>query len=251
MKGLERWQGKVALVTGASSGIGAATARAMARAGLRVVLAARRLPVLQGLEAELTGAGAQATAVRLDLASEDSVKAMFGAIRERWGGVDAVVNCAGVAWHGLVETGNSEQWRQMTDINVLGFAFCLREAVAALKDRPLAHIISISSMSAHRIKPGGNIAYYGASKHAMRAIVDGLRMEMVQAGTPIKVSMISPGLVDTEMYETAVPASLGLDAKDRDRFLDPAWVADAVLWILSTPPHVQVHDMFLIPIAQG
>ena len=250
MKGLQRWQGKVALVTGAGSGVGEATARALSGAGLRVVLAGRRPEPLERLRRELAAAGGEAMCVYLDLAQEQSIKAMFAAIRRDWGGVDAVVNCAGVAWHGTVEDGDSDQWRQMSEINFLGFALCLREALSALKERPVAHIINISSMSAHRIKPGGDIAFYGASKHGMRAVVDGLRGELAAKGSPIKLSMISPGLIHTGMVETAVPAHLGLDPQDRDRFLDPAAIADAVLYLLSTPPHVQIHDMFMLPIGQ-
>lgn len=246
----DRWAGRVVLVTGASSGIGMATARALAAAGLRVALAARRTDILDDLRDRIIEAGGEAMVTPLDLADEDSIKAMFASIRSAWGELDAVVNNAGVAYHGSIESGSTEHWRQMTEINFLGFAICLREAVANLKHRPDAVIVNISSLSSHRIKPGGGIAYYGASKHAMRAVVEGLRGELATEGSMLKVGMISPGLVDTGMYDTAVPPELGLDAKDRDRFMDPNWIADAVLYMLSTPPHVQIYDIFMAPIGQ-
>ncbi|MBI3992900.1 MAG: SDR family NAD(P)-dependent oxidoreductase [Candidatus Lambdaproteobacteria bacterium] len=250
MKGLQRWRGKAALVTGAGSGIGEATARALSGAGLRVVLAARRAEPLERVRRELAEAGGEALCVPLDMAREESIKAMFAAIRQAWGGVDVVVNNAGLAWHGTVEHGDSDQWRQMAEVNFLGFSLCLREALAAVQQRPMAQIINISSLSAHRIKPGGDIAFYGASKHAMRAVVDGLRAELAAKGSHVKLGMISPGLVHTGLVHTAVPVKLGLDPEDRTRFLNPASVADAVLYMLSTPPHVQIHDIFLLPIGQ-
>lgn len=248
---MARWRGRNALVTGASSGSGAAIARALAGAGLRVVLAARRLERLEQMRAELTAGGAEALAVRLDLADEESIKAMYDRVQREWGGVDLVVNNAGVAFHGSIAEGNSQEWRDMANINFVGFSICLREAVAAVADRPEGMIINISSLAAYRINPAAGISFYGASKHAMRAMVDGLRGELALKGSPIRLGMISPGLMDTEVLARAMPEDkFGLDPSDRNRFLDPASIADAVLFMMSTQPHVQIHDIIMRAIGQ-
>lgn len=248
---LARWAGRVAIVTGASSGSGAATARALAGIGMRTVLAARRLERLEQTARELVAQGHEAMAVRLDLADGASIGAMFDAVRAAWGGVDTVVHTAGVGYHGDVEGGNADEWQAMADINFVGFAKCLQASVAAVRERPEPVIVCVSSLSAHRINPAAGITVYGASKHAMRAVVDGLRGELAAKASPVKVGMISPGLIDSEMLESAMPADkFGLDTKDRTRFLDPADIADAVLWMLSTPPTVQIHDIIMRPIGQ-
>ncbi len=249
--GLARWRGKVALVTGAASGIGRATARALAAEGLFVALADRNEPGLRAVAAELQGRGAATLVVSVDVRDEQRIKAMYAQVRQAWGGVDAVVHCAAVGSLGSVTGGDTAQWRDMTDVNFMGFSINLREAVAELEGKPLAAIVAISSLSAHRLLPGTRIVFYSATKHALRAMVDGLRAELAERGSPIKLGMISPGIVDTGLVRTTVPLDeLGLRPEDRTRFLDPAAIADAVLYMLSTPPMVQVHDIQIRPIGQ-
>lgn len=249
--GLARWRGKAALVTGAASGIGRATARALAGEGLRVALADRNAEGLSAIGKELADEGAQVLQVPVDMRDEAQIKRMYQQVQNEWGGVDAVVHCAAVGWFGTVGGGNTEQWREMVDVNFVGFSISLREAVAALANKTDAAIINISSLSAHRILQGSGITYYSATKHALRAMVDGLRVELAEQGSPIKLGMISPGLVDTGMIKTSVKVDeLGLSVDDRNKFLDPASIAEVVLFMLSTPREVQIHDIQIRPIGQ-
>ena len=249
--GLARWRGKVALVTGAASGIGRATARALAGEGLRVALADRNTEGLRAVAEALAAGGATALQVPVDMRDEQRIKGMYAQVREAWGGVDVVVHCAATGFYGTVSEGDSDQWRAMSEINFVGFSLSLREAVAALAGKQDAAIINISSLSAHRILPGSGIVFYSATKHALRAMVDGLRTELAERASPIKLGMISPGIVDTGLIKTTVKLDeLGLSPEDRSRFLDPGAIADAVLYMLSTPPMVQVHDIQIRPIGQ-
>ncbi len=250
-EGIARWRGKIALVTGAASGIGRATAGALASAGLMVALADRNEEGLRAVSEELSFQGAEALVVPVDMRDEERIKSMYAAVGETWGGVDAVVHCAAVGMFGTVTGGDSDQWREMTEVNFLGFSYSLREAVAALQGKADAAIINISSLSAYRILAGSGIVFYSATKHALRAMVDGLRAELAEQGSPIKLGMISPGLVDTGLIEHTVKLEAqGLRVEDRAKFLDPASVADAVMFMLSTPAMVQIPDIQIRPIGQ-
>ncbi len=247
-----RWNGKVALITGASSGIGEALARELAGAGMKVAICARRKDRLNALAQELEEAGHEVLAVEADLRSEDSILAMFEAIRERWGGVDVLVNSAGLGRLSPLVDSPTDWWREMLEVNVLALSICTREAVQDMRKRGDAgHVIHISSLSAYRIPAGNGGGMYGATKHAVRALTEGLRLELRGMNSNIRVSAISPGFVETEFAkiyhqseEKAHELYASLDA------LQPQDIADAVRYILDAPPHVQVHDLLIRPTAQ-
>lgn len=247
---LSQWRGKTALVTGASSGIGAATARALAAGGVRVALAARRMERLEALRDQLRAEGAQVMALPLDVQSEASVVEVFDAVRDAWGGVDVMIANAGLGRYDSIVNGKTEDWQELIDVNVMGFMFCLRHALDEMKGNPHAQIVAVSSILAHWVLPGQPNVFYAATKHAMRAIMDGLRAEMAQTGSPIKLGMVSPGFVATEFQHNA--ARLAPDEKFRYRIepLQSEDVAEAVCYLLSTPPEVQVHDIIMRPVAQ-
>lgn len=244
---MEHWRGRVAVVTGASSGIGEAVASALAGAGMRVVMAARRAGRLAALRERLTGAGQQAIAVETDVRDEEQVAALFRRTRETWGGVDVLVNNAGLGRAAPLMSGATELWREMVEVNLLGLCMCTREAVQDMQHRGSAgHIIHLSSMAAHRVPPGSGV--YAATKYGVRALTEALRQELHAAQSPIRVTAISPGFVETE-FAVVFHQSEEAARKTYSRFtvLEPRDVANAVVYALSQPAHVQIHDVLMRP----
>jgi NADP-dependent 3-hydroxy acid dehydrogenase YdfG len=240
--------GRSVVVTGASSGIGAAAARAFVDAGAAVTLAARRVDRLAALAAEL---GAQAAVVQADMRIEADVVRLIASARERFGGVDVLVNNAGLGRNAPLSSAPTELWREMLETNVLGLAIATREAIQDMDRRGVAgHIVNVSSMAGHRI-PGPDSAMYAATKFAVRALTEGLRQELRARNSDIRVSEVSPGYVETEFAEV-FSGSPEAAAKQYGRLkvLEPRDVANAILWIVTQPPHVQVHDVLMRPTAQ-
>ncbi len=244
MHDLSSWTDSVALVTGASAGIGASIVRKLHAAGLRVAFCARRVDRIEALEAEL---GERAWAIPCDLRDEASIDSMFDAIRARWGGVTVLVNNAGLGHDAPLRTGTTELWREMLEVNVLALCICTREALKDMGDR--GHVIHISSMAGHRV-PGGS-GVYSATKHAVKALTEGLRLELREAGSNVRVSAISPGYVETE-FAAHYNKSEEQAAQTYARFpcLQPDDVAEGLLYLLAQPAHVQVHDLLMRPTRQ-
>ena len=241
----------MALVTGGSSGIGRAVAAALVQAGMRVAACARRLDRLDSLQAQLGDAGVRLLPIRADMRREEDIMDMFAQVRERWGGVDVLVNNAGLGHAAPLMSGATEHWRDMLEVNVLALSVCTREAVTDMRHRNVAgHVIHISSMSAHRIPPGSGM--YGATKYAIRSLTESLRKELREIDSPIRITAVSPGFVETEFAahyhksEDAARATYG-----QYTVLQPEDVAGSVLYALSQPEHVQIHDILMRPTAQG
>jgi NADP-dependent 3-hydroxy acid dehydrogenase YdfG len=244
---VSRWEGRVALVTGASSGIGRAVAEELAAAGLQVVVAARREERLQALEERWPD---RVDPRPVDLRDVSAVGELFAGVRERWGGVDVLVNNAGLGHHASLLDGDAERWREMLEVNVLALCVCTREAVADMRRRQVAgHVIHLSSMSGHRVPAGGGV--YAATKHAVDALTEGLRQELRAADSPIRVSAISPGLVETGFAEHLYgSADKARELYGRFPCLQPEDIARAVRYVLEQPDHVQVHDILVRPTRQ-
>ncbi|MCB9744955.1 MAG: SDR family NAD(P)-dependent oxidoreductase [Alphaproteobacteria bacterium] len=231
-----------ALVTGASAGIGAAVAQRLAGAGYTVYGAARRVERVQALPG--------VRALPMDLRDEASILAGFEAIREQVGGVDLLVNNAGLGHKSPLTSGETEQWREMLEVNVLALCVCTREAVSDMRRRGDAgHVVHVSSMAAHRVPEGSGV--YSATKYAVRSLTEGLRMELRELGSAIRVTAISPGFVETEFAER-YHKSAEAAARTYGRYpvLQPEDVAEAVMYAVSAPPHVQVHDLLMRPTQQ-
>jgi NADP-dependent 3-hydroxy acid dehydrogenase YdfG len=243
--------GKRAVVTGASSGIGAETARALAAAGASVVLGARRRERLEALATELGATGASVVVQAADMRREDDIRRLFEVARAEFGGVDILVNNAGLGLGAPLGSGETERWREMLEVNVLGVAIATREAIQDMERRGAAgHVVHVSSMAAHRV-PGPDSGMYAATKFAVRALTEGLRQELRARQSPIRVSAVSPGYVLTEFTDvfTGRPGA-GAELGARLRVLDARDVAEAVVWVVSRPPHVEVHDVLVRPTAQ-
>ncbi|MFK7984885.1 MAG: SDR family NAD(P)-dependent oxidoreductase [Sandaracinaceae bacterium] len=245
---LARWQDRVALVTGASSGIGRATARRLAAGGMKLVLAARREDRLRALAEELSGA--EVLTHVTDLRDPASIDALFRATRARFGGVDVLINNAGLGRAEPLVSGDTEAWREMLEVNVLALCICTREAVTDMRTRgDDGHVIHISSMAAHRV-PGGS-GVYSATKYAVRSLTEGLRLELRGLGSGIRVTALSPGFVETEfaaVYHRSDDAAAS--TYGRFKVLEDVDVAEAVAFTLSAPAHMQVHDMLIRPTDQ-
>jgi len=249
-EGMERWRSKVALVTGASSGIGAAVAAALASSGMRVVAAARRHQRLEELRESLAQQGAESMPFVLDLRDNSSVLRCFEAIRKRWGAVSVLINNAGLGHNATLLDGEPEAWRETLEVNVLGLSLCTREAVRDMRSGgDEGHVIHISSMSGHRVPNGGGM--YSATKFAVRALTEGLRQELRELGSAIRVSAISPGFVETEFAQKYhQSAELARQTYSRFPTLQPEDIATQVLHLLAQPPHVQIHDILMRPTQQ-
>jgi NADP-dependent 3-hydroxy acid dehydrogenase YdfG len=228
---------RVVLITGASTGIGAATARRAAAAGDRVVLAARRKEALDALAGEL-GAD-NALAVACDVTEWDQVEALAAAAFDRFGRIDVVFANAGFgATRGFLNE-SPEHWRAMVLTNVLGIAYTIRATLAHLLERGTGHYVLTSSIAGRRSLPG---SLYSATKWAVTGIGQSLRAELreTHGNARIRVTLIEPGAVDTPFFDN--PGEGRLEADD---------VAGAVMWALDQPEHVDVSEVLILPAAQG
>jgi NADP-dependent 3-hydroxy acid dehydrogenase YdfG len=232
---------RVAVVTGASSGIGAATARALAGDGFELVLGARRLERLEELAAEIGG-----RALRLDVADPASVAELAAAVPA----CDVLVNNAGGAL-GLepVAAAEEEKWRQMYESNVLGTMRMTRALLPALAASGDGHVVNVTSIAAFETYRGG--AGYTAAKHAQRAVTKTLRLELL--GEPVRVTEIAPGMVETEFSLVRFGGDEGAAARVYEgmRPLSGADVAECVRWAVTQPPHVNVDEIVVRPRAQA
>src|SRR5437763_1770096 len=236
---------RVAVVTGASSGIGEATARALAGAGYQLVLGARRQDRIKAVAAELGARGYE-----LDVRDFGSIERFKRAIQVDYPQVEVLINNAGLA-AGLqpLAEGSDDDWVQMMETNVLGLMRVTRALLPLLRAAPRAHIVNLGSVAGFEVYPGG--AGYTASKHAVRAITRTLRLELL--GEPIRITEVMPGMVETE-------SSLVRFKGDRDRAaavykgmepLTGADIADCILWCVTRPPNVNIDEMVIRPIAQA
>ncbi len=242
---------KIVLITGASSGIGAATARAFAGHGAKLLLCARRLDKLQEMEAELRDTGAaDFFAFELDVQDRDEVEGTLNTLPDPWGRIDLLINNAGLS-RGLDKLWEDDvqNWEEMIDTNVKGLLYVTRTVVPGMVQRGRGHIINLGSIAGHMTYPGGHV--YCATKAAERSISDGLRIDL--NGTPIRVTSIDPGMVETDFSNVRFRG----DA-DRARKvyagvtpLTPEDIAETIVWTATRPSHVEIQTVVLTPTAQA
>jgi 3-hydroxy acid dehydrogenase/malonic semialdehyde reductase len=247
---VNRAAGLRVLVTGASSGIGEACARRLAAEGARLVLWARRADRLERLAAELADRHESRPRVAcVDVRDRAAVMREAAALIEADGAPDALINNAGLA-AGLaaLQDGDPDDWDRMIDTNVKGLLWVTRALLPAMIARGRGHIVNIGSTAGHVTYPKGNV--YAATKFAVRALTEGINLDV--AGTPIRVSSIDPGLVETEfsIVRFAGDAERARRVYEGMRPLTGDDVADAVAWVLTRPPHVNVLDVVMMPTAQ-
>jgi len=227
-------QGKTAIVTGASSGIGAAIAEALAAEGANVVLAARRIEKLSELEKAIKSAGGQALAVETDIADQAAVEKLVKQASERFDQVDILVNNAGLMLSATVRSGAVTEWEQMLDVNVKGVLYGVNAVLPAMVAQKAGHIVNIASVSGLEVSKNSTV--YSATKFAVRALSMGLEKELAQTG--VRVTNISPGMVDTPL-STAVTERKKLEAAD---------IAKSVVYAVTQPDYVNVNEITVRPV---
>ncbi|XP_004535104.1 farnesol dehydrogenase [Ceratitis capitata] len=251
---MERWQGKVAMVTGASSGIGAACAKALVCAGFVVVGLARRQERITQLQQEIpTRFRSNLHAFKCDITQEDKVREAFKWTLDRLGsGVDVLVNNAGIiATTELSANQNTDEIRSTIETNLLGTIFCTREAFNSMRERNVeGHVVIINSVAGLQVPNLGpdlpSLNVYPATKFALRAMNEIYRQEFQRHKTRVRITTISPGIVDTDI----LPTSIRTVVKEMLPSLKSEDVADAVLWAIGTPPNVQVHNITIKPMGE-
>ncbi|XP_025831020.1 farnesol dehydrogenase-like [Agrilus planipennis] len=248
---MKRWDGKVAVITGANSGIGAAIVEDLVNLGLKVVGLARRKEKLEELARTLDGKEGKFYPFQADVTQEESVVKAFQWATENVGPVSILVNSAGLGKPINLTEGKIEDFRKILDTNVLGICIATKEAVQIMKKNNIdGHVININSVVGHMVPPIAHYNVYPASKYAVTALTETLRHELRDLNTKIKVTSISPGLVDTPIFEVngynydnapILKIAPRLQAKD---------VSDAVLYVLGTPPNVQVTELTIKPLGE-
>jgi 3-hydroxy acid dehydrogenase/malonic semialdehyde reductase len=240
---------KIAFITGASSGIGLATARAFAAQGARLLLAARRQERLDAQRSTLAGAEDILT-LALDVTDHAAVERAIAALPQEWQAIDILVNNAGLS-RGLdkVYEGKRQDWEEMIDTNVKGLLYVTRTVVPGMVARGRGHIVNIGSTAGRMTYPNG--AVYCATKAAERSITEGLREDLL--GTPLRVTTVDPGMVETEFSEVRFRGDKTRAAQVYENItpLAPEDVADAIVYAVTRPAHVNISEVLLTPVAQA
>ncbi len=243
--------GKVAIITGASSGIGEATAKKFAADGAKVVLAARRADRLEDLKKEIEKSGGQALVVETDVTKPNDVKKLVKRTKETFGPCDILVNNAGIMPLSYMKNMKVDEWLKMVDVNINGVLHCLAETLPDMVDRKSGHIINISSVAGREVMMGS--AVYSATKFAVRALSDGLRQELAPKHN-IRVTCIEPGAVETELTDTITDQELMNDLKgffDTMVPLNSEDIANAIYYVVTQPDGVHVNELQVRPTSQG
>lgn len=245
-------RGKVALITGASSGIGAATALKFAAAGVNVGIAARRADRLQALKADIEAANGAALLLEMDVANAAAVQAGVDRLVAAYGSIDILFNNAGVMPVSDVDQLKVGEWHQMVDINIKGVLNTTAAVLPHMVRQHSGHIFNTSSIAGRKAMAPGFVVY-SATKFAVTAFSEGLRMEVGKKHN-IRVTCIQPGAVATELPEqTSDPTKRQMleDYRSLVRFLDPSDIAEAVLFAAQAPDHVNIAELFILPADQA
>jgi len=241
-------EGKIVVITGASSGLGEATARLLSAQGAVLVLGARRVDRLQSLVYELTGRGGKALAVCTDVTDCDQVRRLVEAAVQTYGRIDVMINNAGLMPLSPLERLKIEDWDRTIDVNIKGVLYGIAAALPHMMQQKAGHIINVSSVAGHKVRPGN--AVYAATKHAVRALSEGLRMEVKPYN--IRTTVISPGAVATELPNSVTEPDV---AKSIHNFYEENAIpadsfARAVVFAMSQPEDVDVNEILFRPTSQ-
>lgn len=236
--------GKVVVITGASSGIGETTARLLANLGAHVVIGARRVERLEALASDIQADGGSIVVQRLDVTELEQMQAIIELAQSRFGRVNAVINNAGVMPLSSLEALKIEEWNRMIDVNIRGVLHGIAVGLPVMKKQGFGHFINIASIGAYEVST--TAAVYCATKYAVRAITDGLRQET--AGQGIRVTLVSPGVTESELAESITDNEAKEIMKEYRRTTLPATaIARAIVYALEQPEYVDVSEMVIKP----
>jgi NADP-dependent 3-hydroxy acid dehydrogenase YdfG len=243
-------QGKVCVVTGASSGIGEATARRLSEAGASVALGARRVDRLKSLVQEIEGRGGKALAVPTDVGDEAQAKALIEDAANELGRLDVLVNNAGVMLLGPIEGADTKEWRRMIDVNVLGLLYCTHAALPIMREQGSGHIVNVSSVAGRVARAGTGV--YNATKWAVGAFSEALRQEALHSN--VRVTVIEPGMVATELAShNTNPMVVQAIEQMRDEIepLTAEDIAESIHYAVTAPAHVSINEVLVRPTKQA
>jgi NADP-dependent 3-hydroxy acid dehydrogenase YdfG len=245
---MQNIKGKVVVITGASSGLGEATARLLSTQGATVVLGARRIERLQKLADELTANGGQAFALATDVTDHNQVKSLVDAAVRKYGRIDVMINNAGLMPHSPLERLKIDDWNRTIDVNIKGVLYGIAAALPHMKQQKAGHIINVSSVAGHKVTPNG--AVYCATKHAVRALSEGLRVEVKPYN--IRTTIISPGAVATELPDsiTEPDVAAGISKFYKEYAIPADSFARAVAFAMSQPEDVDINEILFRPTRQ-
>ncbi|KAJ8929473.1 hypothetical protein NQ314_017853 [Rhamnusium bicolor] len=241
---MDRWAGKVAVVTGASSGIGAAIAERLVEYGLKVAALARRLDRLESLAKKLSGKKGKLFPIKTDMTKEEDILNAFKYVKGHLSPIHILINNAGIMpTNSFISDGDTKLWENIFKLNVIGLSIATREAVKdMMANNVQGHIIHINSVVGHQVLDFPGLSVYPASKYAVTALAETLRIELNSLKLKIKITSISPGAVDTELQsEEFKETPYFKDLLKENKILKIEDIADAAIYVLSTPPHVLVN----------
>lgn len=240
---------KVAIITGASSGIGFATALELSKAGVKVAIGARRIEKLEQLENEIKSLGGQVFAQKLDVTKKEDCNSFVNSVISKWGTVDILVNNAGLMPLSFIKNLKIDEWDQMIDVNIKGVLYCTAAVIPFMKEKKSGHIVNISSVAGRIVFPAGSV--YCATKHAITAFSEGLRQEF-SVRSNIRVTCIEPGVVSTELYNAITDESLQtfVEKTKNAQSLNAIDIANSILFALNSPEHMNVNEVLVRPTTQ-
>ncbi|HEU0143722.1 MAG TPA: SDR family oxidoreductase [Nitrososphaera sp.] len=240
---------KIAIVTGASSGIGYATALALSRAGAKVAAGARRMDRLELLQSEIIKNEGEVYIQNLDVTIKSECDAFADAVMEKWGSIDILVNNAGLQPLSFFKNLKVEEWDKMIDVNIRGVMYCTAAVITHMVNKNSGHIVNISSIAGRIVYPAGSV--YCATKHAITAFSEGLRQEFSQRSN-IRITCIEPGVVATELINTITDKALEkyVERTKQMDALQAEDIANAIVFAVQAPNHVNVNEILIRPTTQ-
>ncbi|MHB1514862.1 MAG: SDR family oxidoreductase [Acidiferrobacteraceae bacterium] len=240
-------EGKIVVITGASSGLGEATARHLSEHGAVVVLGARRIDRIRALAKALAGRDGKAIAVQVDVTQSEQVKQLVDAAVERYGRIDVLINNAGLMPHSPLERLKVADWDRMIDVNIKGVLYGIAAALPYMQQQKSGHIINVSSVAGHKVRPSS--AVYAATKHAVLALSEGLRQEVKPYN--IRTTVISPGAIATELPNSITETDIADSVRKLYEIAIPAdSFARAVAYAMSQPDEIDVNEILFRPTRQ-
>ncbi|KAF6204547.1 hypothetical protein GE061_018707 [Apolygus lucorum] len=244
---MDEWKGRVAMVTGANSGIGLGVTKHLLGLGLQVVAIDRNTEELLSIQSKNVAANLHP--LQMDLSNDEDVVRAFQWVENNLESLDLLVNNAGLGGITGLLDGKSEEWRRLIDVNLVAHTLCAVEAVSLMRKMKIKHgqIINITSNLANFVPTYAPFHFYAATKHAAKAIAEGLRQELRNIEVPIRVTSISPGLVKTSIFKSSLGDKMDANIYDKHPCITPEDVAESIQYILGTPQHVNINEIAIRP----